>query len=129
MTDRYTWEDKYSVGDDEIDNQHKQLFAIANSVENHHEKSEIAKSIMELYKYTRIHFQAEEQMMRDVGFPEYREHQLLHDNLITKLNEISNQEFDKAEDGRKFIDFVFNWLTDHILHQDMAYCRFRANSD
>jgi len=115
------WEEKYSVGNKEIDNQHKKLFNLANTIELA-KKSHVTKIIMGLYKYTRRHFTAEEKMMEESGYPYLLEHKELHDDLITKLNKISETaEMGQDIDMEKLRVFVFEWLTDHILKQDKDY--------
>ena len=115
------WEEKYSVGNKEIDDQHKKLFNLANTIELA-EKSHVTKIIMGLYKYTMRHFTAEEKMMEKSGYPYLSEHKKLHDNLITKLNDISERaDMGTDIDMEKLRVFVFEWLTDHILKQDKDY--------
>ena len=118
---RIEWEEKYSVGNKEIDDQHKKLFNLANTIELA-EKSHVTKIIMGLYKYTMRHFTAEEKMMEKSGYPYLSEHKKLHDNLITKLNDISERaDMGRDIDMEKLKVFVFEWLTDHILKQDKDY--------
>ncbi len=128
MSEKFVWDDLYSVQNEEVDNQHKQLFALVNKLEVGLDQKQVKAIIMDLYKYTRRHFASEEKMMKEVGYPKYEEHIILHDDLITKLNEISLQNFDDKEAIWKLNKFVVNWLTEHILHQDMGYTKFLNNN-
>ncbi len=68
------------------------------------------------------HFTAEEKMMEESGYPYLLEHKELHDNLITKLNDISETaNMGRDIDMKKLRVFVFEWLTEHILKQDKNY--------
>ena len=124
MSVKFVWEEKYSVGDPVIDEQHKGLFAIGNSLPETANADDIKPLIMRLFKYTREHFLAEEQMMQRIGFPLLDEHRMLHEDLITKLNETSAQPLDTDDAVNGFKKFVFEWLTDHIMVQDKKYFQF-----
>ena len=124
MSIRFEWEDSFSVANEEIDQQHKMLFDLANSIGDDLNQQRAKKIIMDLYKYTREHFAAEEQMMQRISYPKFEEHKELHTDLITKLNTISAQPFDNEESVSDFITFVYDWLTHHILNKDMDYMRF-----
>ncbi len=77
-----------------------------------------------MYKYTREHFAAEEQMMQRINYPKLEKHKELHKDLITKLNTISAQPFESDESVYDFITFVYDWITHHILNKDMDFMRF-----
>jgi hemerythrin len=121
---QFIWSDEYSVGNAEIDNQHKHLFLVANSLPEKPEVPEIRKIIMTFFKYVREHFTAEERMMKEIGFPEAASHRELHEVLISKLSAVAEGPLagDAAADG--FKQFVRDWITDHILNHDMRYFRF-----
>lgn len=124
MSIHFVWDDKYSVGNPEIDAQHQGLFELGNKLSEVLEGQEVNPVVMRLYKYTREHFLLEEEMMRSIGFPLYEEHKILHENLISELNEISASPFDSEESVLKFKKFVYDWLIDHILNKDMLYFEF-----
>lgn len=118
---RFSWDESYSVGNEMIDAQHQHLFSLVNALGDEITEQAVKQVIMELYKYTRIHFTAEERLMRAGAFPLLSEHKLLHDNLIDQLNTISRQDFSKEEAVFDLRKFVFTWLVNHILEEDMRY--------
>ncbi|MCP4670155.1 MAG: hemerythrin family protein [Desulfobacula sp.] len=124
MSIRFEWDDSFSVANEKIDQQHKMLFELANSIRDDLNQPGIKKIIMDLYQYTREHFTAEEQMMQRISYPKLEEHKELHGDLITKLNTLSAQSFEDDESVNNFITFVYDWLTHHILNRDMDYMRF-----
>ena len=121
---RFVWDDNYSVGNPEIDQQHKKLFELGNGIPDLVNTVDIKQTIMDLYRYTREHFTNEEAMMRRIGFPLYAEHKILHEDLITQLNEVSSGPFDTDESVLKFKMFFYDWLTEHVLTQDRKYFEF-----
>ena len=120
----FKWDNSFSVANEEIDQQHKMLFDLANSIGDDLNQQRIKKNIIVLYKYTREHFAAEEQMMQRISYPKFEEHKELHKDLITKLDTISAQPFEDDESVYDFITFVYDWLTHHILNKDMDFMRF-----
>jgi hemerythrin len=120
----FKWDNSFSVANEEIDQQHKMLFDLANSIGDDLNQQQIKKNIIVLYKYTREHFAAEEQMMKRISYPKFEEHKELHKDLITKLNTISAQPFEDDESVYDFITFMYDWLTHHILNKDMDFMRF-----
>jgi hemerythrin-like metal-binding protein len=112
------------VGRKDIDKQHKHIFNIANSLPESCDEALIKKNIMKLYKYTREHFKAEEQMMKEIGYPGIEEHRDLHEDLISQLNDISNQKFENDQSVVVFKQFVYDWVVNHILNHDNDYFRF-----
>jgi hemerythrin len=127
MTNFFVWDEKYDVGDDVINNQHKNLFEIANNIQQA-KMYESGKYVMQLFTYTKKHFRTEEDHMEAIGFPELEKHRVLHDNLIIKLSEISVNFIQNEEDFQKFKDFVFNWMNTHVLKEDMKYFEYSKNS-
>jgi hemerythrin len=127
MSIQFIWEDKYSVGDPVIDQQHMGMFELANQLPEVCDSSDVKPIIMKLYKYVHAHFSAEEEMMKSIGFPQLAEHKLLHEDLITQLNDLSSQPLDTDEAVYGFKKFVYNWLIDHILEEDNKYFLFIEN--
>ena len=124
MSIQFVWENKYSVGNPIIDKQHKEMFKLGNDLPEVLSAQEIKPIIMGLYKYTREHFSMEEEMMKSIGFPLLAEHKILHEELISKLNEISSLSFETDKAVLSFKKFVYGWLIEHIMYQDIQYFKF-----
>lgn len=124
MSIQFVWDKKYSVGNDEIDQQHMDMFELANQLPEASDSGEIRPIIMKLYQHVRKHFSEEEKMMADISFPMLDEHKSLHDNLITRLNELSSNPLDTDEALHEFKKFIYNWLIEHIMTEDFKYFQF-----
>lgn len=121
MSVNFIWNELYSVGDKEIDNQHRHMFDIANSLPEHIGDKSLKKTVVDLYKHILKHFDAEEAMMKETGFPGIEDHRKLHNDLISRLNEITEKSFDGDEEILRFRKFVFNWIIEHIMHHDRIF--------
>ena len=124
MSIQFIWDDKYCVGNDVIDEQHKELFALGNAIPDVTNSQDIKKIVMQLFKYTREHFAYEEAMMKSSGFPLMDEHRTLHEDLITKLSDISAEQLETDDAIWDFKKFVHAWLVDHIVHEDGKFFTF-----
>ena len=124
MAVEFIWDDLYSVGRADIDDQHKSIFSIANTVPDTLDKGMLNYTIMRLYLYTTDHFSAEEQMMKDIGFPKLEYHKALHDELTARLQMISTELFDDLDSLARFKEFFHKWIVGHILTHDMEYFEF-----
>jgi hemerythrin len=128
------WNDKYMLGIDEIDKQHKHLFEIAsevggltkdigNSIDCYDEYMVILK---ELIEYTIYHFDYEEKVMKANNYNEddFIVHQFEHKMFVKKLEKFAEEDFDENqyENINNMLEFLVNWITHHILETDIKYC-------
>jgi hemerythrin len=138
MVKEFTWSEKYSVGIKEIDEQHKTLFTLINRlrhaiihVDLNKEGRAVCGSILdELVDYTRIHFSLEQTLMHVGGYPEYEAHCKLHKNLVDEVEALQEKiASGKAAINFELLQFLHNWLTKHILGEDMKYGMYFKKHD
>ncbi|WP_088226913.1 hemerythrin family protein [Desulfosporosinus sp. FKB] len=122
------WKEEYSIGVEQIDEQHRHLFEIGNKIydllENYlyvDKYDRIVAIIRELKDYTKYHFQAEEDYMIELKYPRYFSQKVEHDDFIKKIEEIDLESLDRDQDKhiRGILTFVFDWVLEHILKKDM----------
>jgi hemerythrin-like metal-binding protein len=120
------WNRSYSVGVLKIDSQHTILFAILNDLHAAMLKGQ-AQSLTgpllhQLADYTQTHFSAEEAMMENAKYPGLADHQIKHRELVKQVEDYLLL-YDKGEVSLnlKLLDFLRDWLTNHIQKVDMAY--------
>ena len=118
------WKDIYSVNNEIIDKEHKELFNIAQEafayVEEKDKTKKIKEIVTDLYDYMKTHFSHEEKFMQDINYPKSEEHKKLHREIILKINEFVKQlptmnisDFEK--ELSKIIDIS---LVHHIIQED-----------
>ncbi len=120
------WEDKYSVGIEEIDEQHKVIFEFGNNIwqiihsededKNHQMKAEIGK----LVEYCEYHFEEEMAYMSKHKIKMLDNHISEHNRFYDKMKGVlqfdcSNVTFEECFD---IMLFIVNWINDHILELD-----------
>jgi hemerythrin len=120
------WQDEYSVGIEEIDNQHMGLLKIINKLINEQqgefEAKQFSETIPSLIHYAYTHFATEERFMAQVNFPGQQKHILEHIDFIMKVLSLAM----KAEGGNRksrleLIRFLKTWFSLHVLGIDRQY--------
>jgi len=121
------WDDSYRMGNDAMDAQHKHLFLVINELAAIDNLRELRPLILQLYKYTREHFEDEEALMRRVGFPNVEEHTEHHNQLLSRLSLLS-MDVGKGHMSRSAIQAVMsNWATLHVLNDDAQLAGYLAS--
>jgi len=122
------WSEGYSVGINEIDNQHKKLIGLINKLYRVYldkNTDELSGIIDEIKDYTLYHFSTEEKYFRLNKYPAEKEHIALHEEFITEFNQLII-EFKKTPTVLilKITTFLQRWLTKHILKEDKKYLTY-----
>lgn len=123
----FLMKDEYLVGIKEIDEEHKELFQIANEAYAVFGDDYIADKfdnivaiITKLKEYASTHFANEEAYMERIQYKRRLSHKIEHIEFLEKINEI---DFDKIDQNQtdallEILDFLGNWLVHHILEND-----------
>lgn len=123
------WNEGLSVGVEAIDNDHKTLLDLINkisfAIEKNEETSVIEEVFGQLEAYVVEHFSREEQLMRDCHYPGLREHIKQHRKLTSKVPELKAKLLaaDSREAAEEINLFLFDWLMNHILGDDMLFAQ------
>ena len=127
-----TWNDKYSVSINEMDNQHKELINLLNelydAMSSGKSNTLLSSVITKLIAYTRKHFAAEELFMQKYAYPSYEAHKREHAAFIMKVQEFQqNFNAGKITLSIDISTFLKNWLVNHIQVEDKKYGTFAAS--
>jgi len=126
---QFMWQDRFNIGVDIIDREHKKLFSIMNKLLtyiNNEEKSEwVCKEGIKYFKgHAMKHFAEEEVYMASIDYSGYEIHRRLHDNFRKKtLPEIEKElerENYSQESVKHFLSVCAGWLIGHTLTEDRA---------
>ncbi|WP_020481509.1 bacteriohemerythrin [Methylomonas sp. MK1] len=116
---KFVWENQYLLGNEVVDQQHRELFDLANQLVNSKDTQALAENIMLLYQHVREHFQAEEAFMKQHGYPEYQHHVQTHNLMLEKLIAFSQKINRQKCQELDVSGFMRDWLN-HILEEDAA---------
>lgn len=125
----FIWRDSYSIGNASIDAEHKQLFKLADAFFNADDHLKKTDCAIRLFKYTREHFEHEEQLMRDMGYPEFLAHAQQHTQLISRLNEVAEKIANDTLSSAELKTFLTAWLVGHIVTFDTRLSVYARQAD
>ncbi|MCB1316255.1 MAG: bacteriohemerythrin, partial [Leptospiraceae bacterium] len=124
------WNDSFSVGVPEMDDQHRNLFDILNELNaamNANKSRETIESIIaQLSEYIVNHLRDEEQLLRKYNYPDLAKHEQSHKKFVEKVNELTGAllQDDSRILGYDIMNFVGDWLVSHIQKVDRQYGAF-----
>jgi hemerythrin len=128
------WTPALSVGLDDVDEQHRELFRRAAQVlDGIHrgEPEELGALVEFLHQYAVVHFGAEEAAMRTARYPGYLRHKAEHDRFINDLVALS-EEHDRRGGGAfmsvRASHWLTQWLRSHVSGTDAEMGRFLASA-
>lgn len=120
------WKNEYSVGVQEIDNQHMKLIELINKLFDAMKQGQanavIGQILNELSTYASTHFKTEEKYFELFDYMESEKHKEIHQIFVMKITKFKN-DFDagKIALSVSIFNFLKDWLNDHILGEDMKY--------
>lgn len=122
----FGWDEKYSVGIQSIDDQHKEIFRLLDQLfqglRSGKAQGLIMQIIAELEDYTVIHFQKEELLFRQFNYADSEAHIKEHQHFIEKISALKEDaKANKLESSFELLHFLKRWVNHHILVVDMEY--------
>jgi len=118
------WKPEYDLGIPIIDEQHRGVVTIINSlyygVQSNHIKNIFSATIGMLRSYADIHFQTEEYFLETFGYPGTACHRLLHQEYSSQLAGI-DRVGTAEKDPHQLMDFLKKWWLGHICEEDMLF--------
>lgn len=131
------WYDSYAIGIEAIDKQHQELVLMVSrlqaSLTTAKINQETGNAIKFLVDYTKKHFTDEEKLMQKIDFAELENHRKQHRKLIREITDILlGLKKGKSVDVYELIDFLTDWLLNHIKYEDKkigkAFAEFKGRS-
>ncbi|MDD3815045.1 MAG: bacteriohemerythrin [Desulfocapsaceae bacterium] len=135
------WTEELKTDFPTIDNQHKKIIDIANSLHSSLGSENLQELINihlnQLKRYSAVHFGFEEKILQDHNYFLLKEHICLHDAFVGQLIKLEKKFSSLAKNSPnilvyeevelfawKVIKFVSQWWLHHILVEDKKYMNF-----
>jgi hemerythrin len=126
------WDDKYCVGIPLIDEQHKKLIELTNTLyrgclvgTDEQKAAYFMKAVKDVVDYVKLHFSAEERMLENVKYPQLPRQKKQHETFVKKiLSEVKNFQEGQKFVINNFVRFLRDWILSHIAVEDTQYARF-----
>ena len=126
------WQDSYSVGVAQMDEQHKKWIDIINRLHDAMSTGAASKVINEIIQemndYTVFHFSSEEKLLAQHGYPGTMAQEQAHKQFVEKLEEIKKRsEVSTIGLSTNVMASLKDWLLHHILEKDKLYTTYLNN--
>lgn len=130
---KIVWTGELNVGVGRIDEQHKKLVDTFNKMlaaSDAQVGSEIvSETLANLTQYALEHFRDEECLMEEVAYPGIEEHRKEHQQFWKQIAHFCTAtSLGDSSVPRELLACVQNWLSHHLLEQDMKYKPFLSAS-
>ena len=129
MGNQFIWQDRFNIGVEVIDREHRKLFSIMNRLMKFREQEDKSQWVcQEGVKYFKDHamkhFAEEEVYMASIDYKGFETHRRLHDNFRQKTLPALEEELNRtnySEDAiSHFLGVCAGWLIGHTLTEDRA---------
>ncbi len=131
---KISWTNELSIGNINVDNDHKQLLDIYNDlvdlIELNKNREEFAKILSKMTDYVLKHFKQEEFYMQELAYPKLTEHKQYHRNYNYKVS-MYNVDLLSANppDPKDILEFLEKWWKNHILNNDLDYENYKKKNE
>ena len=121
------WNDNLSVKIPSIDEQHKVLINMINSLQDAMSSGDSRAVLGDIFdgllKYTDQHFTYEETLFAEHSYPEIEEHKKEHAAFVGKVTDLHKQFTGSSNFmiGVDVMKFLTDWLVNHIQGVDAKY--------
>lgn len=117
------WTDVLDIGLPTIDEQHKELIGLSNSLIqamiNGMGSDVLEETVAELCEYTRSHFADEEAYMAEIDYPGLAEQKAAHAKLAAEVDQLKQRIVAGEQmSPNDMLDFINNWIVTHIMEMD-----------
>ena len=121
-----TWSHECIVGVQAMDDQHGILMDTLNelrtSLLHGTSRRDVSLQLERLIEFTRMHFESEDQLLRQQGYPGADEHRTEHQNLLKRLYTALEQvNGDEPVHLSSLLEFLPSWYLEHVEKLDQPY--------
>ncbi len=125
-TVRLEWRSEWESGNRLIDDQHKELLVLSDRLIDlslsGHSREAILPALDALLAHVVQHFKDEEQIQRDIGYPEYAEHAQIHQTITERALHVKQQFMRDELKASAFFSFLVDEvIMGHLLAEDIKF--------
>lgn len=123
------WRSSYGTGIPSMDEQHRKLIELINTMYRVMRKEEGEDSIDavldEMSEYASNHLRDEEALLQENGYTDFDNHLALHKEYLRKMEELRAEwGKDKTSGAKNIYSFLRHWWLGHIVEEDRRYGLF-----
>lgn len=129
------WSDEFSIGVDELDNDHKKLVGLINelydAVEAGRGHEALGKILDGLIFYVSYHLSHEEGLFLRAQYPDLEAHKREHAALTDRAKDVYDKFYSAPTETlpHEVLELLKTWLYQHILESDKKFGVYMQNSN
>lgn len=130
------WSDKFSTDILSIDHQHQELLFLSQNLLNVLSDADATladkqSALTDLVDHTIAHFDYEERVMRNIGYPGLERHMREHEDLRREISAIAEsvKTGNDAGEWKGLVSMVQVWVLRHIIASDSKIREFIQRQD
>lgn len=128
---KIVWNDSFSVGEPVLDKHHQELARLINELSDCSwepgDHCGLQNILAALHYYTGYHFEREEKIMAEHGFPGLEAHQNEHRRFAAVIDQIRHGITQGTVRPNQLFVYLTRWWAHHVLTHDMEYKPFVAD--
>lgn len=120
------WDSDLDTGIKEIDDQHRQIVAYINDLEQaiaSGDRDAVGRDIESVVSYTVNHFAYEEQLMEAAGYRFLKTHRQVHQLFVRNASSLAERHLAGQDVATELHEMLSKWLFGHIRNDDGHYVR------
>ncbi len=121
------WKKIYETGHPLIDAEHRLLVMFFRkldvAIKTRESRESLLRIVQEVMSFVKFHFTSEENLMHETNYPGAKQHIAVHTHLLVELNNMVKKLTTCREFPEDVLDFLSDWLTNHIAHHDKLLAR------
>lgn len=129
--EKIIWLNKYNIGNETIDSEHKYLVSLINEIMEKRKEmnlDEVKRIFIELKRYAHIHFYNEEKLMEEINYPKIEDHKAQHRVFVEELDKIEKELIlENKYVSFEIMIFLSKWFINHIQHMDKDFSSYFGN--
>ena len=134
------WKDKYELGVELIDTQHKELFrrvdafmkTLRSSASWDEKVQQVNETLAFMKGYVVEHFRDEEEYQKSIAYPGYEAHKQIHTDMVNYVLEVS-AEYEKRGFNeqlmQQFGGKLLAWLINHVAAEDQRIADYALKKE
>lgn len=126
------WDKQLETGHPLVDTEHRLLVMLFRkldiAIKTHQSDATLTRIVHEVEKFAEFHFLSEENLMIETAYPGFEAHRAQHNELILLLKEKVGRLVSHREFPDDLLDFLANWLKDHIATHDQLVAQHVSTS-
>lgn len=123
--EKLVWKKDYSLKNESIDSQHRQIFDLYNQVcDSPHGWTDQEALLRRLYEFAVEHFDQEETLMEQANYQPsmFDHHRTSHRMILSALSKLEKSSLEAT------MSFFRDWIVDHMVVVDKLLERFLQES-